>query len=33
MDAGQWIYAKKSQALMDREADKQTRQIPHGMPS
>jgi hypothetical protein len=31
--AGQWIYAKQSHALMDRKADKQTRQIPHGMPS
>jgi hypothetical protein len=27
--AGQWIYAKQSHALMDREADKQTRQIQH----
>jgi hypothetical protein len=27
MAAGQWIYAKKSHALMDRKADKQTRQI------
>jgi hypothetical protein len=25
--AGQWIYAKQSHALMDQEADKQTRQI------
>jgi hypothetical protein len=25
--AGQWIYAKQSHALMDHEADKQTRQI------
>jgi hypothetical protein len=25
--AGQWIYAKQSHALMDREADKQTRQM------
>ena len=25
--AGQWIYAKQSHPLMDREVDKQTRQI------
>jgi hypothetical protein len=25
--AGQWIYVKQRHALMDREADKQTRQI------
>ena len=25
--AGQWIYEKQSHALMDREADKQTRSI------
>jgi hypothetical protein len=27
--AGQWIYAKQRHALMDRKADKQTRQIQH----
>ena len=31
--AGQWIYAKQSHALMDREADKQTRQIQTWMPN
>jgi len=31
--AGQWIYTKQSPALMDRKADKQNRQIQHGMPS
>ena len=32
MAAGQWIYAKQRHALMDQKADKQTRQIQHGMP-
>jgi hypothetical protein len=27
--AGQWIYAKQSNALMDRKADKQALQIRH----
>jgi hypothetical protein len=31
--AGQWIYLKQRHKLMDQEADKQTRQIQHGMPS
>jgi hypothetical protein len=31
--AGQWIYANKRHALNDRKADKQGRQIQHGMPN